>query len=374
MDHYTKFVNEDYRAKFLSTFVIPRETYIRGQISAAIPVVTFQITTNGGNNYTEPGSTTTLAGDGWVNVSAIRLAGGKPLAVTWTDQDSWTLTLPVVNGPNVFNLEARDGTGAVVGTDSITVTGTGGVVPASSSNFILTELNYHPVAAGEEFIEMQNVSSFTVDLGGATFSAGIDYTFPTGTMVAAGGRILLVEDRTAFALRYPGVTGLAPLQYAPSNLNNGGETLTLRDADGLSDIFSVSYNDDITSTDGLGRSLVRAVGSGVPVDYAWRESMADGGNPGATDALPFTGNPVADADFDNHSALIEYAFGTSDTVWTPATYFLTPNGTDPPLTATPLPNADFAILELQSSDDLTNWSDAAASPERRYWRWRATLR
>jgi len=375
MDHYTKFVNEDYRAGFLP-FVTQRETYIRGQISAAIPVITFQITTNGGNSYAEASSTTTLAGDGWVNVATIRLAGGEPLAVTWTDQDSWSLTLPVLNGPNVFHLEARDGTGALVGSDSITVTGTGGIVPASSANIILTELNYHPVTAGEEFIEMQNVSAFTVDLSACTFTAGINYTFPAGTLVAPGARLLLVENRTAFAARYPSVplASLAPNAYTPSNLSNGGETLTLRAADGLSDVFSATYNDDIASTDGLGRSLVRAAGNGVPVDYFWRESMADGGNPNASDALLFAGNPVADADSDNHSALLEYSFGTSDTAWNPATQFLTPNGTSPPVAATPLPNADFAILELQSSDDLTNWSAAAGSPARRYWRWHAVPR
>ena len=101
--------------------------------------------------------------------------------------------------------------------------------------------------------------------------------------------------------------------------------------------------------------------------------MTTGGNPGTTDALVFTGNPLADLDSDNHSALIEYAFGTSDTLWNPATDFLLPNGELPPITATPLPNADSAIVELQSSDDLSTWT-AAASPSRRYWRWKVTLR
>jgi Lamin Tail Domain len=374
MDHYTCFVNEDYRAGFLP-FVTARETYIRGQITAQVPVVPFQITTNNGANYTEPASTTTLAGDGWVNVSTIRLAGGEPLAVTWTDQDTWSLTLPVSNGANVFNLEARDGTGTLVGTDSITVTGTGGVVPASSANTLLTELHYHPAVAGEEFLELTNISAFTVNISGCTFTAGITYTFPANTMIAPGARLLVVENRTLFTARYPAVlpASLAPNAYTPSNLSNGGETLTLRAADALSDIFSVTYNDNITSTDGPGRSLVRVVGCTTPMDYTWRESMTDGGNPGATDALAFTGDPLADADSDGHAAIIEYAFGTSDTAWNAPTDFQTPNGILHPLKAAPLPNADCALVEHQSSDDLTNWT-TAASPARRYWRWRVTLR
>lgn len=375
MDHYSLFVNEDYRANFMP-FVTQREAYIRGQITAAVPVVTFQITTSGGSNYTEANSTTTLAGDGWVNVATINLAGGEPLALTWTDQDSWSLSLPVVNGANVFNLEARDRSGAIIGTDSITVTGAGGVVPASSANIILTELNYNPATAGEEYMELMNISAFTVNLGNCTFTAGVTYTFPEGTTLAPGARLLLVENRTAFTARYPAVplSSLAPNAYTPSNLSNSGETLTLLAADGLSDVFSVTYNDDIPSTDGQGRSLVRVIGSTLPpADYTWRESTAAGGNPGGSDALVFTGDPLADADNDGHSALIEYAFGTSDTVWNAPTDFQTPNGALDPLKATPLPNADFAIVEYQSSHDLVSWA-AAASPARRYWRWKVTLR
>lgn len=372
MDHYSCFVNEDFRANFMS-FVTQRETHIRTQITAAVPVVTFQITTNSGNNFSTPNSTTTLAGDGWVSVSTIRLAGGEPLAVTWTDQDSWRITLPVSSGPNVFNLEARDAAGTIVGTDSITVTGTGGVVPASSANILLTELNFNPSVAGEEFIELTNTSALTVDISGCTFTAGIAYTFPAGTMIAPGARMLVVENRTLFSARYPAATGLAPNSYAPSNLSNGGETLTLRAADALSDVFSVGYNDSIASTDGAGRSLVRIVGCTTPSEYLWRESMTAGGNPGSSDALMFTGNPLADADNDGHPAIIEYAFGTSDTAWTPATFFLVPNASSPPTAATPLPNADCVRIELQSSDDLSNWS-APISPLRRFWRWQGTLR
>jgi hypothetical protein len=115
------------------------------------------------------------------------------------------------------------------------------------------------------------------------------------------------------------------------------------------------------------------VGStGNPTDYTWRESMTDGGNPGTTDALLFAGNPAADIDGDEHSALIEYAFGKSDTVWNSATDFLQPNGLLPPAWNA-LPNADSAIVELESSDDLTSWF-SPVSPSRRYWRLRVTLR
>ena len=317
MDHYSTFVNENFRSGFLS-FVTQRATFIRNQIvlaSSGVPVVPFQISTNGGNDFTEPLSTTTLQGDGWLNVDTIQLAGGEPLSVTWTDQDSWSLQLPVLNGPNVFHLEARDPQGNLVGTDSITVTGTGGVVPASSSTIALTELNYHPATPGEEFLELLNISASNVELSGCTFTQGLDYTFPAATQLAPGARLVLVENRALFTSRYPAVTGLAPGQYSPSNLTNGGETVTLLAADGLSNVFSVQYGDDFDSTDGGGSSLVRSLSSTSPdlEEYVWRPSTALGGNPGGTDATPFTGSATADLDADGFTALLEHAFGTSDT-------------------------------------------------------------
>ncbi len=43
-----------------------------------------------------------------------------------------------------------------------------------------------------------------------------------------------------------------------------------------------------------------------------------------------------------------------------------------PLEGARVMNADYALVELQSSDNLTTWT--AASPARRYWRLKVTLR
>ncbi len=373
MDHYSCFVNEDYRAGFMP-FVTARETFIRTQITAGIPSLAFQITTNSGNNYVEANSLTTLSGDGWVNVASINLTGGEPLALTWTDQDSWTLQLPVLNGPNVFTLEARNVDGTLISTDSITVTGTSGVVPASSENIVVTEVQYHPAVPGQEFLELFNPSSAIVDLSGCTFTAGIAYTFPAGTRLSPGARLLLVESRLAFLARYPTAVGLAPGEYAPSSLQNSGETVTLLAANGLSEVFSFTYSDDLPATDGGGSSLVRKLGVlGVPTTYEWRQSMDIGGNPGSTDAAVFIGNPLADADMDGHSALIEYAFGTSDNVFNSSSEFLPPNGSNVPFPNEPQINADSVIVELESSEDLVNWQTQGPA-ERRFWRIRVRLR
>ncbi len=330
MDHYSLFVNENFRSNFLG-FVTQREAHIRSAVASAVPSVPFRITTNSGNDYNEPGSSTTLVGDGWVNVAEIRLVGGQPLAVTWTDQDSWRLVLPVVNGPNVFALEALDSEGNVLGSDTITVTGTGSVVPASAANLVVSELHYHPtdptpaeVTAGFtsaddfEYIELQNIGASAVSLTGCTFTAGITHAFAANTQIPAGGRLVLPRRAAAFALRHAGVP-TAPEYFVAADptgnqFSNGGETVTLSDAlRGL--IKSFTYDDAApwpTAPDGTGPSLTLIAPVTNP-DHSdplsWRSSTAAGGTPGATDAQTFTGDPAADTDGDGLSDLLEFGLG-----------------------------------------------------------------
>jgi hypothetical protein len=249
----------------------------------------------------------------------------------------------------------------------------------------VSELHYHPagVSGATEFVELLNITGTTLDLGGCHFAQelgeGIAYTFPAGVQLPPGGRILIVRDRTAFAAEYPAAGPLAPGEFAGA-LDNGGESLVLYAASGL-EIFRFTFTDSIASTDGLGRSLVRVLSSTNPNPntYVWRASIADGGNPGASDALAFIGSPLADADDDGVRALIEYACGTSDAdanslPTAPQLAFV--NGL---VTAVyPLAqNADDIVATVETSTDLANWAPVAApvtaSPQRCF-RLRVTMR
>ena len=391
--HYSTFGTDDMTGSL--TYLRARAIYARDIIhgtnagglnpglTVAVPVVNFTRTSASPVTVATP--FTTVTGDGWINIAEIRLDGSnEPLAVTWTDDNSWTLQLPVLAGTNTFTLRpyGRDGSLATIPANSnpfitVEVTGTGSLFPAGPGNLLVSELHFNPAGSTDatEFIELLNITGATLDLGGCHFDEelgqGVAYTFPAGLQVPPGGRILVVRDRAAFIAAYPGAGPLAPGQFTGA-LDNGGESLVLYSAAGQV-IFRFDYPDNINATDGNGRSLVRVIGcTPNPADYTWRASMTDGGNPGTTDAFLFTGNALDDLDGDLHGALIEYAFGTSDTVFNPATDFFQPNGVLPP-TWTALPNADCAALTLESSDDLTNWT-TVASPSRRYWRLKVTLR
>ncbi len=94
-------------------------------LSAVFPPVDFAITTAGGADLSTEATEVALEGQAWVDVRSIALAGAtEPLQVTWVDDRTWQVTVPLLAGPNALTLLARDLQDAVVGTDSIVVTST----------------------------------------------------------------------------------------------------------------------------------------------------------------------------------------------------------------------------------------------------------
>jgi hypothetical protein len=371
--HYSKFGTDDMTTSL--PYLNARATYannvvngINGQI-APIPVVPFRITTP--NPTTSNSPFTTIVGDAWIDVVEIRLAGSTvPFVVTWTDDNSWTLQLPVNAGSNTYTLQAFNTSGVQVGSASITVDGTGGVFPATPGSLVVSELNYNPPGSDDatEFIELLNITGAMLDLSGCHFDEelgqGIAYTFPSGVQMPPGGRILVVRDRTAFTAAYPAASPLAPGQYSGS-FDNSGEMVVLYAANGA-EIFRFSYTDQVAGTDGDGRTLVRVLSSTNPnsQDYTWRASTANGGNPASSDATVFIGLANADIDGDGLPALLEYTFGTSDlVVESPLPWSVSsdPLGNQY-LTLTHAVNADDTVLSVEGTADLSGpWQPANAT-------------
>ena len=120
---------------------------------------------------------------------------------------------------------------------------------------VISEIHYHPaqgVSNDFEFIELINPGGATVDASGFTFSDGIVYTFPPGTMVAAGEYILICYNASNY-------TGLGPqvFEWTTGVLDNNGENLRLIDMTS-NEVDRVDYNDVEPwppQADGLGPSL-----------------------------------------------------------------------------------------------------------------------
>lgn len=198
---------------------------------------------------------------------------------------------------------------------------------ANASNLVISEIYYNEPGDLEdnEFIELTNISGTEINLSKVTFTAGLTYTFPLGSVLGAGQQIVL-----------------RPTDYI-GNLDNSGETITLNAADGLL-IDSVTYRDDFpwpNAADGDGFSLVRISPASRlnPDDPAsWRASTTPGGNPGSTDSTTFPGG--------DESALISYALGGRSLL-------TSPSGVTVPRNLA----ADDLIRTIQTSTNLVAWTD-----------------
>ena len=234
--------------------------------------------------------------------------------------------------------------------------------PASSENLIVSELNYHPVTGeeGREFIELLNISDETIDLGGASFSEGIDFTFAQNTTLAAGAHILIVRNLFSFtAAEQADIAGIFENDTA---LNNGGERIALLDYLGET-IFDFSYRDDEAWSrfpDGSGPSLTLIAPAGSPdlSDPAnWRSSSFAGGTPGESDSTTFAGDPNADDNGNGVSNLVEYAVGSeihSSFTTLGEEAFLT-------LEFTRNLAADDVIVTVEFTSDLISWTPLTIS-------------
>jgi len=156
----------------------------------------------------------------------------------------------------------------------------------------ISEIMYHPEETGdpndpnEEFIELTNVGSETINLSLVSFTNGIDFTFGD-VELAVGDYVVIVKDCSAFAAAHPEFSGVIAGEYGGS-LNNGGERIELEDAMGQT-ILDFSYEDgwrDIT--DGIGYSLtIIDAANPDPNSWdhkdSWRASAYVGGSPGWDD-------------------------------------------------------------------------------------------
>jgi hypothetical protein len=214
---------------------------------------------------------------------------------------------------------------------------------AAAANLVVSEIMYNPsgptaaeVAAGFfdagefEWIEIQNVGAQSVDLRGAYFFNGIDFTFPevsdSTTLLPAGGRVILCENIAAFRQRHgTGLNALIAGQFSGS-LDNAGERLSLKQPDGTV-IVDFTYGTAApwpVDPDGTGRSLVLINPGAKPnpaLPQHWRPSVAVGGSPTAGDATTYAAwkaangitNDAADTDGDGLTSFYEYVHGTSPT-------------------------------------------------------------
>jgi hypothetical protein len=204
-------------------------------------------------------------------------------------------------GPYVFTLPAVDFDVVEVVLLAEPITGVGGT-PFGGDRWlyfqglpdvVINEIHYHPdgpaaVEGTLQFLELHNAGRDPVDLSGWALTEGVDFIFPAGASIAAGGFYVLAFDPAALRLAVAVPDGVPLVAWSGGELANGGEEIELTDAFGhVVDV--VPYDDAGEWTDepdGRGPSLelinprLDNRGGG-----AWQASAADMGTPGRPNSV-----------------------------------------------------------------------------------------
>ena len=299
-------------------------TFTGGTVASGAKV--FFLGLGGTVSYTKDGSDPRLPG------GAISPAATSGVSATITE-NTW--------------LRARTKTGAnwsALNEAFYTVT-----TPLAAGDVYFSEIHYHPLGDDDaEFIELWNPTNHAINLRGAKFTSGVSYDFPDNRDVplVPGGRLVLVASLFNFQKSYGLSIPVAGVYF--DRLDNDGEILILTTATNQP-LVSVYYHDLPPwpeSADGQGYSLVLANRAAAGEAASWRTSTTLHGTPGAGESVSFVGNPLADADHDGLSWLVESFLNTSDT---------NGNSGPPALTAglTSDQRATLTFPRRLSADDLT---------------------
>ena len=175
---------------------------------------------------------------------------------------------------------------------------------------VLNEIMYRPGTTypenlALEFIEIHNPDAAAVAIGGWALTKGVDYTFPAGTTIAAGGFIVVAANPATL-----GVAGALGPWEAGDTLSDTGEEVELSlpgaTAGTWTSVDKVTYADEgdwavrtreatyggwawVTGANSAGKSLeLRNPLLGKNNGQNWGDSVPVGGTPGAVNSLRVT--------------------------------------------------------------------------------------
>ncbi len=158
---------------------------------------------------------------------------------------------------------------------------------------VINEIHYNPDIKTErvEFIELHNEGATATNLAGWQFTAGVQYTFPSNTVIAANGYLVVAEKPSALVTKFSFAGALGPYS---GGLSKYGETITLQDAAGTTR-DEVNYQLGFpwpTVGDMPGKSI-ELIHPSLDNDLggSWRSAGAAGPSPGRVNTVRATNAP-----------------------------------------------------------------------------------
>ena len=168
----------------------------------------FAITSNGGRDFSSTRPTTTLAGTAPFAVATIEV-NGIPYYVNWTDQRSFSITIPLTQPSNLLTLVGKDRLGnAVAGaSDTITVAYTGAI--QQPQDFVPCSTNSNTTRYAANASLPRTVQPLDDDAVRSVELPPARRGLPSPrALIQANSFLVLAKDRAAFTAAYGATIGL----------------------------------------------------------------------------------------------------------------------------------------------------------------------
>jgi hypothetical protein len=228
-------------------------------LSSAKSSITSQLAAVNATNFTVTSVTTSnnvayVTGMAPVNVATVWI-NGAAYPLTWTTLTNWTVTLPLVNGTNNLSVTGVDNNSQQISGDSNSVSVVfSGTNASPAGQIVINEIMYAPVVGNAQFVELYNNSTNeTFDLSGWQV-AGLNYTFPDGSLLSPTNYLVLAQNTADFAAAY-GATN--PVFDTFSGTLPASEILALNTSSNVT-VAEVEYENQLpwpTNANGTGSSL-----------------------------------------------------------------------------------------------------------------------
>ena len=120
---------------------------------------------------------------------------------------------------------------------------------------VVNEIMFHPISglAAEEYVELFNRGTGTVSIGNWRFMDGIDWILPPGTVIPAGGFLVVAADAERLRARYPQLNTANTIgDFAGDLSDRGGRVALAMPEDPLQPYSAYVVVDEVTYGDGWG--------------------------------------------------------------------------------------------------------------------------
>src|SRR5260221_654013 len=115
-------------------------------------------------------------------------------------------------------------------------------------DIVINEIMYNPISGDDDdqYVELYNKGTNSVNVGGWQFAAGINFTFPSNTFIAPSNYLVVVRNMTNLFAHYGNLNSANTVGNYTGKLSHNGERLALAMADSL--VKTNSHGNLVTNT------------------------------------------------------------------------------------------------------------------------------